>query len=192
MSFIMLCGHKPFESIDLPGNHVDISQSSLVSNIMMGRYSFQHPVRLRVTDIDTKHFVCLGNNISLLLVFLSHNPYHIFTLILTRQAWEFISEGAMLFIMSCFTMNYKKRPSAAQLFQEKWCAPHNINNELPTTKLKKYTRKLSRVSDMTCRSIRESVHGMRLFCCFLGYALLFIVPLCLCHRSQVRASVRHL
>jgi hypothetical protein len=52
----------------------------------------------------------------------------------------------MMFIMTCFTMNYKKRPSAAQLFQDKWCSPHNINNTLSDSKLKAYTRKLSRVS----------------------------------------------
>ena len=43
VAFIILCGRKPFESIELP-NHLDVSKSSLVSNIMMGRYSFQHPV----------------------------------------------------------------------------------------------------------------------------------------------------
>jgi len=103
VAFIMLCGHKPFESIDLP-NHLEVAKSSLVANIMMGRYSFQHP------------------------------------------AWEFISEEAMLFIMSCFTMNRLQRPSASQLFQNKWCSPHNINDKLSDTKLKLYTRKLSKIS----------------------------------------------
>lgn len=101
VAFIMLCGQKPFESLDIP-NHSEVSKSSLVSNIMMGRFSFQHP------------------------------------------AWEFISEDAMLFIMACFTMKYQNRPSSSQLFKFNWCSPHNINNKLPDSKRKAYTRKLSR------------------------------------------------
>lgn len=53
VAFIILCGHKPFESIDLP-NHLDVAKSSLVSNIMMGRYSFQHSV---CYDIDNLFFL---------------------------------------------------------------------------------------------------------------------------------------
>jgi serine/threonine protein kinase len=44
VAFIMLCGHKPFVSIDLPGHQAVVAKSSLVANIVMGRYSFQHPV----------------------------------------------------------------------------------------------------------------------------------------------------
>ena len=56
MVYIMLCGRRPFERIDIPGNPT-ASEASLISNIVMGRYHFNFDPFNEVTD-DGIHFIC--------------------------------------------------------------------------------------------------------------------------------------
>jgi Ca2+-binding EF-hand superfamily protein len=56
MTYIMLCGRRPFERIDIP-NNPEASEASLVSNIVMGRYHFNHEPFRHVSD-DAIHFIC--------------------------------------------------------------------------------------------------------------------------------------
>eukprot|EP00602_Paraphysomonas_sp_CaronLab_P012905 CAMPEP_0185040220 /NCGR_PEP_ID=MMETSP1103-20130426/38015_1 /TAXON_ID=36769 /ORGANISM="Paraphysomonas bandaiensis, Strain Caron Lab Isolate" /LENGTH=440 /DNA_ID=CAMNT_0027579427 /DNA_START=751 /DNA_END=2076 /DNA_ORIENTATION=+ len=49
VAYILLSGRRPFESIDIP-NQPDAGKSSLVANILMGRYDFHHYTWDRVGD----------------------------------------------------------------------------------------------------------------------------------------------
>lgn len=51
--FIILSGQRPFENVDIP-NHPDAGKSSLVANILMGRYNFYHPAWDTVSEIAIK------------------------------------------------------------------------------------------------------------------------------------------
>jgi calcium-dependent protein kinase len=51
--YILLSGQRPFENVDIP-NHPDAGKSSLVANILMGRYNFYDPAWDTVSEIAIK------------------------------------------------------------------------------------------------------------------------------------------
>ena len=56
MVYIMLCGRRPFERIDIP-NQPEASEASLISSILLGRFHFNHAPFRDVSDAAI-HFVC--------------------------------------------------------------------------------------------------------------------------------------
>jgi calcium-dependent protein kinase len=56
MVYIMLCGRRPFERIDIP-NQPEASEASLISSILLGRYHFNHAPFRDVSD-EAIHFIC--------------------------------------------------------------------------------------------------------------------------------------
>ncbi len=40
--YIMLCGRRPFEALDIPGPLADAGKASMITNILAGRYHFNH------------------------------------------------------------------------------------------------------------------------------------------------------
>lgn len=51
--YILLSGQRPFENVDIP-NNPDAGKSSLVANILMGRYNFYDPAWDTVSEIGIK------------------------------------------------------------------------------------------------------------------------------------------
>lgn len=56
MVYIMLCGRRPFERIDIP-NQPEASEASLISSILLGRFHFNHAPFRDVSDAAI-HFIC--------------------------------------------------------------------------------------------------------------------------------------
>mmetsp|Transcript_6780 Transcript_6780/g.10203 ORF Transcript_6780/g.10203 Transcript_6780/m.10203 type:complete len:675 (+) Transcript_6780:123-2147(+) len=104
VSYILLSGQRPFESIDIP-NQPDAGKSSLVANILMGRYDFHH------------------------------------------YTWDRVGDESIRFTQMCLTMDYKHRPTAAELQKNPWCSPDvAINTVLTESTAKVLKRRLSRAS----------------------------------------------
>ena len=49
VAYNLLCGRRPFEALEISGPLANAGRTSLVTNILMGRYSFNHPAWRSVT-----------------------------------------------------------------------------------------------------------------------------------------------
>lgn len=56
VAFILLCGKRPFEALEVAGPLQQAGRTSLVTNILMGRYSFRHPA-WRTVSPDCVQFI---------------------------------------------------------------------------------------------------------------------------------------
>lgn len=50
VAYVLLCGRRPFEALELPGALETAGKASVMTNILMGRYSFNHPPFRRVSN----------------------------------------------------------------------------------------------------------------------------------------------
>ena len=74
-----------------------------------------------------------------------------------------------MFIMTCFTMNFRKRPSAVELYQHKWCSSYLSTNSsrLSTATMKSFSRKLRQVCQFCDRTLHWLDDIVSVFMCVL-------------------------
>ncbi len=56
VSYILLSGHRPFVAVDLPGDLQNAGKAAMVTNILMGRYHFDHAPFKKV-NAEGIHFI---------------------------------------------------------------------------------------------------------------------------------------